>query len=67
MKLIQHFPAIIYVGSAILGYAAAKMMVNDHALGMYLQSFTLVLEIALPLIVVAIGLWMKRKAESYNS
>lgn len=67
LKLIQHFPAIIYVGSAILGYAAAKMMVSDHALGMYLQSFTLVLEIALPLIVVAIGLWMKRKAESYNS
>lgn len=64
LKLIQKFPAIVYIGAAVLGYAAAEMMVNDHALGMYMESFALALEIGLPLIIVAIGLWMKKKTES---
>ena len=42
------------------------MMVADHALGMYMESFALALEIGLPLIIVAIGLWMKKKAETAN-
>ena len=66
LKLIQRFPAIIYVGAAILGYAAAEMMVADHALGMYMESFELVLRFGLPLLIVAIGLWMKKKAETAN-
>lgn len=64
LKLIEHFPIIIYIGAAILGYAAAKMMVFDHALGAYLAPFALAIEIALPLLVVIIGLYMKRKASS---
>lgn len=66
LKLIQRFPAIIYIGAAILGYAAAEMMVADHALGMYMGSFELVLRFGLPLLIVAIGLWMKKKAETAN-
>ncbi|MBQ5637185.1 MAG: TerC family protein, partial [Selenomonadales bacterium] len=66
LKLIQRFPAIIYVGAAILGYAAAEMMVADHALGIYMESFELVLRFGLPLLIVAIGLWMKKKAETAN-
>lgn len=66
LKLIQRFPAIIYIGAAILGYAAAEMMVADHALGMYMESFELVLRFGLPLLIVAIGLWMKKKAETAN-
>lgn len=64
LKLIQHFPIIIYVGAAILGYAAAKMMVFDHAIGVYLAPFALAIEIILPIIVVAVGFYMKRKAEA---
>lgn len=64
LKLIEHFSIIIYIGAAILGYAAAKMMVFDHALGAYLAPFALAIEIALPLLVVIIGLYMKRKASS---
>ncbi len=60
LKLITHFPAIVYVGAAILGYAAAKMIVGDHALGMYFENAALILEIGLPILVVAIGLWFKR-------
>lgn len=63
LKLIQHFPIIIYIGAAILGYAAAKMMVFDHAIGVYLAPFALAIEIILPIIVVAVGFYMKRKAE----
>lgn len=66
LKLIEHFPIIIYIGAAILGYAAAKMMVFDHALGTYLAPFALAIEITLPLLVVIIGLYMKRKASSAN-
>lgn len=66
LKLIEHFPIIIYIGAAILGYAAAKMMVFDHALGAYLAPFALAIEIALPLLIVIIGLYMKRKASSAN-
>lgn len=64
LKLIQHFPIIIYIGAAILGYAAAKMMVFDHAIGVYLAPFALAIEIILPIIVVAVGFYMKRKAEA---
>ncbi len=64
LKLIQHFPIIIYFGVAILGYAAAKMMVFDHAIGVYLAPFALAIEIILPIIVVAVGFYMKRKAEA---
>lgn len=64
LKLIQHFPIIIYFGAAILGYAAAKMMVFDHAIGVYLAPFALAIEIILPIIVVAVGFYMKRKAEA---
>ena len=63
LKLIQHFPIIIYIGAAILGYAAAKMMVFDHAIGVYLAPFALAIESILPIIVVAVGFYMKRKAE----
>lgn len=66
LKLIQHFPIIIYVGAAILGYAAAKMMVFDHAIGVYLAPFALAIEIILPIIVVAVGFYMKRKAEAIS-
>lgn len=66
LKLIQHFPIIIYVGAAILGYAAAKMMVFDHAIGVYLAPFALAIEVILPIIVVAVGFYMKRKAEAIS-
>lgn len=66
LKLIQHFPIIIYVGAAILGYAAAKMMVFDHAIGIYLAPFALAIEVILPIIVVAVGFYMKRKAEAIS-
>lgn len=64
LKLIERFPIIVYVGAAILGYAAAKMMVFDHALGVYFAPFALLIEVALPIMIVGSGLYMKRKAGS---
>lgn len=62
MSLMDRFPIIIYIGAGILGWTAAKMMVADEGMGVYLESFALPLEIALTLAVIAIGQWLKVRA-----
>lgn len=66
LKLIERFPIIIYIGAAILGYAAAKMMVFDHALGVYFAPFALAIEVILPIFVVGVGAYFKRKNQTMN-
>ena len=62
MSLMDRFPIIIYIGAGILGWTAAKMMVADEGMGVYLESFALPLEMALTLAVIAIGHWLKVRA-----
>ncbi len=65
LKLMDRFPVIVYIGAAILGWTAAKMIVADAAIGAMLSSFALLIEIALTAGVVAVGYWLKnRRGES---
>lgn len=66
LKLIERFPIIVYIGAAILGYAAAKMIIFDHALGVYFAPFALAIEIVLPIFVVGVGVYFKRKDQTMN-
>ncbi|MBP2649272.1 MAG: integral rane protein, YjbE family [Firmicutes bacterium] len=65
LKIMDRFPIIIYVGAAVLGLAAAKMMVQDTVMKVYLAPYGLVIEIALTIGVVLLGLllktWSKRR------
>ena len=59
MKLMDRFPIIIYLGAAVLGYAAAEMIVGDKAVGELIGSYKLFVEIAAVAGVVMIGHWRK--------
>ena len=63
MSLMDRFPIIIYVGAAILGWTAAKMMIADAALGPYLTPYSLVIEISLTLLVLGVGYWLKCRGQ----
>ena len=67
MSLMDRFPIIIYIGAGILGWTAAKMMVADEGMGVYLESFALPLEMALTLAVIAIGHWLKVRSRKAGS
>lgn len=62
MKLMDRYPVIIYLGAAILGYAAAEMIVSDKAVGAYVAGFETILTIALTAGVVAVGYYFKSQA-----
>ncbi|MGL5511941.1 MAG: TerC family protein, partial [Sporomusa sp.] len=49
MKMMDRFPAIIYIGAGVLGYAAAEMIVSDKAVGLYVHEYSLLLKIGLTL------------------
>jgi len=61
MKMMDRFPAIIYIGAGVLGYAAAEMIVSDKAVGLYVHEYALLLKIALTLAVVITGYVMKSR------
>ncbi|MDF2570454.1 MAG: integral rane protein YjbE family [Sporomusa sp.] len=61
MKLMDRFPAIIYIGAGVLGYAAAEMIISDKAVGPYVSDYALFLEIGLALAVVIAGYFMKSR------
>lgn len=61
LNLMDKFPVIIYLGAAILGWTAAKMMVGDAQLGTMLANYALMLELVLTSGVVMIGYWLKAR------
>ncbi|HWR42433.1 TerC family protein [Sporomusa sp.] len=67
MKLMDRFPAIIYIGAGVLGYAAAEMIVSDKAVGPYISDYALFLEIGLTLAVILSGYLMKARNAKVRS
>lgn len=67
MKLMDRFPAIIYIGAGILGYAAAEMIVSDKAVGAYVSEYALLLKIGLSLAVVIAGYLMQSRGAKVQS
>ncbi|HWQ61031.1 MAG TPA: TerC family protein [Negativicutes bacterium] len=59
LSLMDRFPVIIYLGAAILGWTAAKMVVGDAAVGAVLSAYALPIEVAMTVGVVAAGYWLK--------
>jgi len=66
MRLMDRFPAIIYVGAGVLGYAAAEMIAGDKAVGPLVAGYELWLEFGLALAVVAVGLIMRRRGQNIS-
>ncbi|WP_312112720.1 TerC family protein [Brevibacillus reuszeri] len=67
MKLMNRFPIIVLLGAALLGYTAGEMIVGDKVVGAFLEGILpalhIILPVALALIVIAVGNYLKRKAE----
>ncbi|MFD2368956.1 TerC family protein [Brevibacillus sp. GCM10020057] len=67
MKLMNRFPIIVLLGAALLGYTAGEMIVGDKLVGGFIEETLPVLHIVLPvalaLVVIAVGNYLKRKAE----
>ena len=67
MKLMGRFPAIVIVGAAILGFTAGQMIAEDKLFGGYLEGTLPVLQQVIPvglaLVVIAIGLYLKKRNE----
>jgi predicted tellurium resistance membrane protein TerC len=61
LKIMDRYPVVIYVGAAVLGLAAGKMMIQDGAMNPYLAPYGLVIEIALTIGVVVVGYLLKRR------
>ncbi|WP_371371491.1 TerC family protein [Sporomusa aerivorans] len=64
MSLMDRYPILIYLGSAILAWTAAKMMLADAVLGIWLQPYALLLEIGVTLLVLAVGYLRKKRVKS---
>ena len=63
LMLINRFPIIIYAGSGILAFTAAKMMVTDKALGGYFINFANYIEVMFVILVITIGYIYNRKMQ----
>ncbi|MGG4493557.1 TerC family protein [Brevibacillus reuszeri] len=67
MKLMNRFPIIVLLGAALLGYTAGEMIVGDKVVGAFLEGILpalhIILPVALALIVIAAGNYLKRKAD----
>jgi YjbE family integral membrane protein len=67
LKLIDRFPAIIYLGGGLLGYVAGEMLASDAMLGPMLEAMSHITHTLVPVVcavlVMALGKWLAaRKA-----
>jgi len=66
MKLLHKYPVLIYIGAGILGYTAGEMFLKDDTVETWLGAAPHAIHWALPIaaaaLVVAAGLWKKRRS-----
>ncbi len=62
MRLMDRFPVILYIGAAVLGYAAAEMIIADRAVGQWVRGYELFLEVGLAAAIVVYGYWRQNQA-----
>lgn len=67
MKLMDRYPVIIYIGAAVLGFAAAEMIVSDKAIGSVVVGFETALTIGLTAGVVAVGYYFRSQEANANA
>jgi len=67
MKLMNRFPIIVLLGAALLGYTAGEMIAGDKLVGGLIEealpALHVILPVGLALVVIAVGNYLKRKAE----
>lgn len=61
MKLMDRYPIIIYIGTGVLGYAAAEMIISDKALGLAAMRYELLVKVGLALSVILLGYCKKHE------
>jgi YjbE family integral membrane protein len=68
LKLMEKYPVIITLGAALLGYLAGEMFASDPAIHETLKGFlgepNVPFQILGILLVVVIGLWLKKESHS---
>ena len=67
IKLINRYPWIIYIGSAVLGFTASSMITSEKQIAPYFEMHPLLqyLFIALVIaVILAAGHWRRRRADS---
>lgn len=72
LKLINRFPVLIYVGAAVLGWTAGKMLVSDKVIDDFLASavFDWIVPLIVTVAVVVLGKWLsgrQKQAVDANS
>lgn len=69
-NVMNQMPWLVYVGSAILGYTAGGLIVDDKLVAKYLvhglEILDIIVPIALAVIVVLIGFFWKKHIENQN-
>ena len=66
IKLINHFPIIIYMGAGVLGWTASKMIMKDGYVAPFFQSHTSMFsfEVLVVIAVISMGFIAKQLAKS---
>ena len=66
IKLITHFPIIIYIGAGVLGWTASKMIMKDGYVAPFFQSHTSMFsfEMLVVIAVISMGFIAKQMAKS---
>ena len=66
IKLINHFPIIIYIGAGVLGWTASKMIMKDGYVAPFFQSHTSMFsfEVLVVIAVISMGFIAKQLAKS---
>jgi YjbE family integral membrane protein len=68
MKLIERFPVLVIAGGGLLGYIAGEIAVDDAAVKPWIEGQVPQLHYIAPIagimIVVALGLWLTRRAKA---
>ena len=64
LLLMLKMPVIIYAGAGILAYTAAKMMVMDQAVGMYLEAYAIGIETVFVLGVLLLGWFLNHRHQA---
>lgn len=71
MKLMKRFPVIVLLGAGMLGFTAGQMIMGDKLVGLYVEKYVplspTILPVALTLVVIALGSYMKRHGSKPDS
>lgn len=71
MKLMKRFPVIVLLGAGMLGFTAGQMIMGDKLVGLYVEKYVplsrTILPVALALVVIALGSYLKRHGSKPDS